>query len=263
LQHVPGLKVVEASDIPPQCIAIGDQVIAFIDDLDAWESVAPSRRGELVAWVSEFRPRIIFKYQFRRGVEYLPGTVSAGFVCATHDIARPADLATRPRPIDVSARMRTTEYAYPDHTLPWMRERQTVVEQAAQLQRDGFVARHGKTAVDVYLRELFDTKIGFNWRGFGMLTYRIIEYLRAGVAMITQPLGPEWPLREDIILEDGVTCLFCDDPGRFAAEARLLLRDAEKMNRIRRNALDLWNDKLCLRAIGQWYWEKLRPAPLP
>jgi hypothetical protein len=81
--------------------------------------------------------------------------------------------------------------------------------------------------------------------------------LRAGVIPVTQPLGPEWPLRQDIVLEDEIHCIFCDDPKQFGREARLLLRDQPKMIRIRENILDLWKERLCLASMGRWYWNKL------
>jgi len=42
LRRVSGLEVAECSSIPPQCIAVGDEVVAFIDDLDAWQSASPA-----------------------------------------------------------------------------------------------------------------------------------------------------------------------------------------------------------------------------
>lgn len=262
LSNVPEIDVINSQEVPPQCIAIANEVIGLIDDLDAWDSLSPSRNGELVEWAREVNPRVIFKHQFRSGVDYLPGTISAGFTCNTYSVISPNDLLTRSRPIDVSARMRTNNYNYPRNDLPWMIERQRIVEQAERLNDEGLVARYGKIDSGRYLEELWNTKTGFNWEGFGRLTYRIIEYVRAGVVMITQPLGPEWPVRDDIILTDGLHCVFCDDAEKFGAEAKLLLRDKNKLDRIRRNVIELWNDKLCLAAMGEWYWKRLKQALL-
>ena len=85
-----------------------------------------------------------------------------------------------------------------------------------------------------------------------------MEYIRAGVVPITRPLGEEWPIREDVILQDGIHCVFCPDPADFAREASKLLLDRAKLARIRRNLMELWQEKLCPAAHGLWIWEKLK-----
>jgi hypothetical protein len=75
---------------------------------------------------------------------------------------------------------------------------------------------------------------------------------------LTRPLGPEWPIREDVVLEDGVHCVFCPDPNQFAQEGSRLLLDRNKIARIRGNLLKLWEEKLCPRAQGYWLWSKLQ-----
>ena len=95
----------------------------------------------------------------------------------------------------------------------------------------------------------------------------MIEYVRAGVIMVTDPLGTMWPIREDVVLEDGIHCIYCDDPAQFREIPRSLLRDPAKVARIRRNVIELWESKLCPAAMGAWYWRKLeecsdvRPTP--
>ena len=165
---------------------------------------------------------------------------------------------SRTRLIDVSARMRTGGYGPPEETCDWLRARNSIVLEAARLGREGWRACIGKIDRGEYYDELFDTNIGFNWRGCGKLTYRMIEYIRAGVIMITDPLGTMWPIREDIVLEDGVHCVYCDDPGRFGEVARSLLREPLKVEAIRRNVITLWENKLCPAAMGNWYWQKLQ-----
>ena len=101
----------------------------------------------------------------------------------------------------------------------------------------------GSPSVGQYEAELWDCQIGFDWRGCGYLTHRLIEYIRAGVVPITCPFGEEWPVREDVVLEDGVHGIFCSDPKDFAREAKSLLRDPAKIRQIRRHLLDLWQEK--------------------
>jgi hypothetical protein len=141
-----------------------------------------------------------------------------------------------------------------------MEERRKIVEEAAVLARNGYAAVHAKIAMNEYLGELPDTQVGFHWRGYGRISYRLIEYIRAGVVPITQSLGREWPIREDIIMEDGITCVVCDNPADFGAEAKALLKDRAKLARIRKNICELWTEGLALPAMGRWYWEQLRRA---
>jgi hypothetical protein len=103
----------------------------------------------------------------------------------------------------------------------------------------GHPGRAGFTNAADYTAELWDSQIGFEWRGSGYLTHRLIEYIRAGVVPITRPLGKEWPIREDVVLEDGVHCVFCSDPYRFAQEASRLLLDQQKIGRIRGKSFDV------------------------
>jgi hypothetical protein len=262
LRLLPGVRVQRSCDIPPQCIVVNGRLVGVVDDEDAWQ--APKDRGdvELAALVKSLRPKIVFKHQFWTRSNYAPGTVSAGYFAHSDAYREPSPngLDIRPRPIDITARMRINGYRAEAGQLPWMIQRGQIVEAAQELEDKGLAIRYGRATSAVYHRELFDSKIGFNWRGFGMLTYRIAEYFRAGVVMITQPLGPDWPVREDVVLEDDVHCVFCDDPREFASVARDLLNDEHRLRRIRRNALDLWESKLCLEQMGVWYWNKLKNA---
>lgn len=261
LATVAAIEVTKSERIPAQSILVDGRTAAFVDDLDAWDSLVMSENSaDLLRWLAQFHPAIVFKIQCRRGADYPQGTVSAGYFCHPKTLAwlPCADVLHRERPIHVTGRMRTTDYRGP--TQPWMEERLRIVEQAATLVREGYVAVHGKVAPAQYLNELMDAQIGFHWRGYGRLSYRLIEYMRAGVIPITQPLGSEWPIREDITLEDGVTCIFCDNPARFAMEAKALLRDCAKLHRMRSNICELWAASLTMRAMGQWYWQQLEKA---
>ena len=161
----------------------------------------------------------------------------------------PSDLLTRARPIDITARMRTYDH-----------HRSRVVEQAKRLGQEGYTIHVDLVDMDQYLADLWNAQIGFDWYGSGMLTYRMIEYIRAGVVPILHPLGAEWPVRDDVILEHGVHCVYCSNPNDFANEARRLLADPAKIEKIRRNLIALWETKLCPEAQGYWTWEKLKAA---
>lgn len=261
LRTAPGINVVASSEIPPQSIALDGKVLSVIDDFDAWDSLSTDKNDAFREWVTAVRPACVFKLQFRRGATYPPGTISAGYFCHPgSDFAEiPIDLLTRARPIDIVARMRTHEYAS-DDSRDWMDCRRQIVKQAAGISERGYVTAHGLVHRPQYLRELWNAKVGFHWRGWGMLTYRLIEYLRAGVVPITQPLGVEWPIRDGMVLEDGVHCIFCDNPRRFATEAKALLRDPAKLEQMRRNIVDLWNAELAPAPMARWYVQTLREA---
>lgn len=259
LREVDEITVVENSKIPPLAIVVNKRVVAVVDPFDdadlnsRWDD-----EGSTQQRIDELQPLIVLKYQWRRGVDYPHGTISAGYPCA-EDLPQPADLLTRKRNIAVIARMRGNwDYHWAIDT-EWMKARSCIVSQIKLLSQLGHEARAGLTSAADYTSELWDSQIGFEWRGSGYLTHRLIEYIRAGVVPITRPLGKEWPIREDVILEDGVHCVFCADPYRFAQEASRLLLDPQKIARIRRNLLELWEEKLCPKAQGYWLWSKIKP----
>jgi hypothetical protein len=260
LHEVDEISVVENPEIPPLALVVNKRVVAVVDPFDdadlnsRWDDEGSTRQR-----IDELQPSVVFKYQWRRGVDYPSNTISAGYP-PFQDVAQPADLLTRRRHIAVIARMRGNwDYHWAMDT-EWMKARSCIVAQIKLLTQLGHEARAGLTNAAAYTQELWDSQIGFEWRGSGYLTHRLIEYIRAGVVPITRPLGKEWPIREDVVLEDGVHCIFCPDPYRFAQEASRLLLDPQKIARIRRNLLQLWEEKLCPRAQGYWLWAKIKEA---
>lgn len=260
LREVKEISVVENNDIPQLSIVLNKRVVAVVDPFDEpGMNSAFDDEGSTIQRVKDLQPSLIFKYQWRRGVDYPKGTISSGYPCF-RNIERPPDLLTRPRPIAITARMRVNgDYHWARNT-EWMIARTRIVSQAKLMAQLGHHARCGFTGSSEYAAELWDTQIGFAWSGTGYLTHRIVEYIRAGVVPITRPLGKEWPIREDVILEDGVHCVFCTDPYNFAREASRLLLDPEKIQRIRHNLARLWEEKLCPKAQGYWLWSKLKAA---
>lgn len=252
LRHVEEVTVVESHDVPLLCISVNGRILGVVDPWDSWKKPSRFRRyqssAHLARLIKKHKPPVIFKYQFRQGTTYFPGTVAAGYPCR-FPYTRPDDLLTRPRPIDVTARMRIYDH-----------ERETVVEQARRLGQEDNKVHVALVDMDRYVSDLWDSQIGFDWYGSGKLTYRMIEYIRAGVVPILHPLGSEWPVRDDAILEDGVHCVYCSDPKEFANTARRLLADPARIERIRRNLMALWETKLGPTAQGYWTWEKLKAA---
>jgi hypothetical protein len=258
LREVSEISVVENGDVPPLSIVVNNRVVAVVDPFDEAELSSRCDESSTLQRIRDLKPSLIFKYQWRRGVEYPPGTISAGYPCL-NNVECPPDLLTRPRPVAVTAHMRVNgDYHWAVNT-EWMNARELIVNQAKLLAHLGHNAKRGLIGPEEYASELWDAQVGFAWSGNGYLTHRLIEYIRAGVVPITRPLGKEWPIREDVILEDGVHCVFCPDPFKFAQEASRLLMDPQKIARIRRNLLKLWQEKLCPKAQGYWLWSKLEP----
>ena len=257
LREVKEIAVVASTEVPPLSIVVNKQVVAVVDPFDEPGMNSPCDEGSTLQRVKDLRPSLIFKYQWRRGVAYPKGTISAGYPCF-RNVERPEDLLTRHRPIALTARMRRNgDYHWAVDT-PWMLARSHIVDQAVLLGHLGHNTRWGFVDGSEYISELWDSQVGFDWKGSGYLTHRLIEYIRAGVVPITRPLGKEWPIREDVILEDDVHCVFCSDPFRFAQEASKLLLNPEKIARIRANLAALWEEKLCPKAQGYWMWSKVK-----
>ena len=257
LREVDEISVVENSESPPLAIVVNNRVVAVVDPYDEPGLNSPCDPSSTLQRIHDLKPLLILKYQYQRGVDYPPGTISAGYPCAKNVVC-PPDLLTRQRSIAIAARMRVNgDYHWGTNT-EWMLARSRIVDQARLMRYLGHTTRCGFTADSDYTAELWDTQIGFEWRGNGYLTHRLIEYIRAGVVPLTRPLGREWPIREDVILEDGVHYVVCPDSYRFAQEASRLLLDQEKIARIRRNLLTLWEEKLCPKAQGYWLWSKLK-----
>jgi len=76
--------------------------------------------------------------------------------------------------------------------------------------------------------------------------------------MITDPLGKRFPIRDDVIIEDDIHAVFCDKPEKFYETAKSLLKDKVKLNRIRKNVKELWEEKLCPVKTGEWYYRTLK-----
>ena len=257
LREVEEISVVENNDVPPLSIVVNKRVVAVVDPFDDPGMNSRWDEGTTLQRVKDLKPSLIFKYQWRRGVSYPKGTISAGYPCFTN-VERPPDLLTRQRPIAITARMRRNGDYHWSRNTQWMLARSRIVDQAVLLGHLGHRTRWGLVDTNEYISELWDSQIGFAWNGSGYLTHRVIEYIRAGVVPITRPLGREWPIREDVILEDGVHCVFCSDPFKFAQEASRLLLHPEKIALIRRNLAQLWEEKLCPKAQGYWIWSKLK-----
>src|SRR5437763_4617143 len=137
LKNVDEVCVVENGSLPELGIVVNDRMIGFVDPYDEWEMTSAFDRCSTIERIRELKPLVIFKYQWRRGGNYPNGTISAGLPCLK-ELFPPDDLLTRPRPIDVSARMRGVgEYNWAVPKEEWMIGRVHLVVQAVILASGG------------------------------------------------------------------------------------------------------------------------------
>ncbi|MEL6864777.1 MAG: glycosyltransferase [Bacteroidota bacterium] len=263
LGQLKGIALVEDDGLPAQCFKVANQEgLIFFDDQDQWYSPFALYPDRLDRYLAQIQPHLVLKLQYRAGAPYPWPSVASGYLYYHQDYLPQIKKGIKAahRPIAVTARMRTGGYTIDRDDLTWMKDRQQVVEQAEQLGKEGWECRTGMTEKAAYFEELPQCQIGFNWQGFGRLNIRIMEYLSAGIVMLTQPLGAEWPLREDVVLEDEVHCLFCARPDDFGKVAKQLLRHPDQLERMRERVIELWEEKLKMEAYGRWLLKQIENA---
>ena len=162
---------------------------------------------------------------------------------------------TRPRPIDVTAQMRHINSS--KNWYPWSHIRFQLKNLAKSMNDRGFNTSFKMIGRKDYEKKLLDTNTAFIWSATSYLGWKVGEFLEQGVIMITEPLGKDYPLCNDVVLEDDVHCVFCNDPNQFEAVVKQLLADPVRVNRIRKNILDLWESKLTQKHVGRWYLNKI------
>jgi len=168
------------------------------------------------------------------------------------------DLLSRKRPIDAVALMRT-KFRFATNKTSWIIDRKILISEANRLKELGFNTMAGKKIpMKQYEQLLLDTKIGFIWRvGQLIFGWKIPEFIQQGVVMITPSLGENYPFANGVIFEDNVHCVFCDDPNLYGQTAIKLLKDKERYTRIQKNVVELWEKKLCLEKMGEWYFKEI------
>jgi len=247
------------NSIPPYSIWIEDKPIAYLAHRDSFGFPESDRK---IINKNDFK--IIFKYHFSPSFDY--GKYSGKIVsCGLYRWLRPEhglsafELLKKNRSIAVVARMSCCRSGRPESARrPCYVARRKIVEEAKNLEKLGIETCAGKKVPMLkHIEELLQSKIGFNWEGTAYLNWRIPEHIQCGVVLVTQPLGKEHPIREDICLEDGDHCVFCDNPNSFGKVAKELLNDSKKLEQIRKNVVGLWFDKLCPEKMGEWYYRKI------
>src|SRR5688500_14251451 len=76
LREVKDISVIENDEVPPLSIVVDKRVVAVVDPFDEPGMNSPCDEGSTLQRVKDLRPLVIFKYQWRRGVDYPKGTIS-------------------------------------------------------------------------------------------------------------------------------------------------------------------------------------------
>ena len=162
--------------------------------------------------------------------------------------------------MDVIATMRWSNSGTPaNSTKKWAVSRRTLVKQASILGSEGYKVYTGKKLpVKTYKQLLLDTKIGFIWSASAYLGWKIPEFTQTGVIMITEPLGNDYPLINNVIFEHEKHCIFESNPNNFNKIAKSLLKHPNKMKELRKYILNLWESKLAPMKVGEYYYKTLK-----
>lgn len=244
--------------LPCYSIWVDETPIAYLSHGDSLELSVKDKQN-----IDRFDYKIIFKYHYATFVdygEYANRIIPCGlwrWLSSDFSFSR-EELLNKKRSIDVQSRMRCFNSNPNSRKTPWAAARRTIVKEALKLNKEEYVARAGsKIPMEQYIKELYDSKIGFIWSASAYLGWKIPEFIQHGVVMITEPLGLNYPFRDDIVLEDDIHCVFCNEPNKFGEVAKNLLRNPSRLEQIRKNVVDLWFDKLCPEKMGEWYYRRL------
>jgi hypothetical protein len=258
--QVPGVKVTEdrigRSGVPSFMIAVNGQLTGCVDIFDKSNGII--RHAKVI--IDKYKPNVIFKSQYDTTAKYAS---DKRFVpCGLYRSDRYTQLVkskSKKRDIDITCRMRT--HFKTKRRGRWPKHRHMIFKQAKLLHKKyKRKVAIGKIKPKAYFAELSRCKIGYNWRGTALINWRVSEYVRNGVVMITDPYGERFPFRDDVIFEDDVNCVVCDQPSEFARVTLELLSDKIRLRRLRENVQQLWCDKLCPIEHGKWILKHLLAA---
>lgn len=257
-----GADIEHDPNIKPEFIYVNDELVGYIA---WWDSLkfTPANLKDMAE--NDFK--IIFKFHYSPNVidysiygKYEDRIVPCGLwrTWETEDINykwNKHNIMTRPRPIDVTAQMRHINSS--KNWYPWSHIRFQLKNLAKSMNDRGFNTSFKMIGRKDYEKKLLDTNTAFIWSATSYLGWKVCEFLEQGVIMITEPLGKDYPLCNGVVLEDDVHCVFCNDPNQFEAVVKQLLADPVRVNRIRKNILDLWESKLTQKHVGRWYLNKI------
>jgi len=263
-----GFELINDESLPKEFLYVNDKLIGYIA---WWDSMMFTNHDIINMKENDFS--IIFKYHYSPNLvdysiyeKYQNRIVPCGLWRTWEDEPEYQgwnynNVLNSNRNIDVMASMRHTNSGtinLPSDKWPaWAHIRLNLREQADQLGKEGYSTWTKMIKRKDYVDMLRNTKLSFIWSASSYLGWKIPEFTQEGVIMITEPLGKNYPLCNDVTFEDDVHCIFCNDHTKFSSIAKDLLKDHDRMNYLRKNILDLWETKLNRKSVGTWYYNKL------
>ena len=263
-----GFEIINDTSLPKEFLYVNDTLVGYIS---WWDSMNFTTHDLNNMKHNDFR--IIFKYHYSPNLvdysiyeKYQTRIVPCGLWRCWEDEPsyvgwNKSKILNQHRDIDIMASMRHhnsgTIKLSSDKWPNWVNIRLKLKESATELIKEGYSVETKMVDRSKYLNMLRRSKLSYIWSASSYLGWKIPEFIQEGVIMITEPLGKDYPLCNDVILEDGVHCIFCNNPNKFNDVAKETLRDNTLMSQIRKNCLDLWETKLNRRAVGTWYFNKI------
>jgi len=253
--------VEETKAIPAGSIFIDDKPVALLAYGDA-----PGLRPEDEAVLASGYFPLIFKWQYDNQENYIrkdgAKVIPAGYLMSSHCVSPddylPKDedeFVYKDRIYDISARFSFTH--------PWCKGRDWALAReklqvnAVAMSNRGLHVLANKVSKAEYLTDLSNCKLALNWRGFGMLNFKVAEYIWAGAVMLTMPYGSRYPLVNNVTLEDGVNCVFINSPEEAEQKIMVLISDSKRIEEYRCNICRLWNDNFSLPVLGDFYFRHI------
>jgi len=249
-------EVLESLSLPYCNISVNGDIVAYIAHADGYGISKYDWRQ-----ISKGTFRKIFKFHYSPNLfdysvygDYKDKIIPCGIYRWFDVLFNKNDILLRDRYVDVVALMRPNVSCRSISR----RGRKRIIEEANKLSLLGYDVRAGKKIPLVeYIELLSNTKIGFHWQGTAYLGWKIPEFTQQGVVMICEPLGINFPFANDVIFEDNIHCIFCNDPNSFGQAAIDLLGNKEKLTFMRKNVIELWENKFSPEKVGEWWFKKI------
>jgi hypothetical protein len=266
-----GFELINDTSLPKEFIYVNDALVGYIS---WWDSMKFTNSDLLNMKENDFK--IIFKYHYSPNIidystygKYENRIVSSGLWRCWED--EPAYLGwekdiilNHTRDIDVMASMRhhnSGTIKLPEDKWPnWVNIRKTLKDSAEDMGNNGYHTYAKMINRSSYVNMLRRTKLSYIWSASSYLGWKIPEFIQEGVVMITEPLGKNYPLCNDAIIEDGIHAIFCNNHKKFNDIAISVLKDNSLINDIKKNCLNLWETKLNRTSVGTWYYNKITEA---
>lgn len=268
VKDILGFKIINDTSLPKEFIYVNDTLVGYIS---WWDSMKFTNSDLLNMKENDFR--IIFKYHYSPNLidystygKYENRIVASGLWRCWEDeptyLGWDRDIIlNHTRDIDVMASMRhhnSGTIKLPEDKCPnWVYIRKTLKDSAQSMSSEGYYIQAKMIERSKYVNMLRRTKLSYIWSASSYLGWKIPEFIQEGVIMITEPLGKNYPLCNDVIIEDGVHSIFCKDPHKFNDIAKSVLKDEVLMHNMRKNCLDLWETKFNRNSVGTWYHNKI------